>query len=537
MNIDTRNTDNVAIITRLAALPILPPDKIISSYKTEICDELTQEKKTELEGFLNYYESDWIKSVGPEELSCYQNSSAINASQRSILQILESFVKKDRTFWKFMERIIQCQEKIHKELRARPRSVSHPFTPRVYFLAEEHASLKKHWDKYQYSTIDEKRLLQVAAYYVKKSVANSLKSTNQHPRNYDVIQGEGYEQHAQLGTIFSERAPALILHDLLPRVHPHARRVRIDQRVGARRQPARGAPAQAVPARGAPARGVPARGAPARRVPVQAVPAQAVPVRGVAGRRVAGRRVAGRRVAGRRVPGRRVPLHKAPVRGVLAGRVPGHRQPGVIPDGVGDEVIPGEQHQNGSEDNVAARIAGDEAPPLNLVDNVQQQNRGLVNIAADAVARNERDAQYEQNLNVNVRVAPIEIVDDDPIFVDDEGNVYLEEDQIFNLPEDDYGYLESPNVEAIVDFQPVPDNEEMEQLEREAEERLQQNIGGICLCCHTNRVNFLFLDCRHSVMCTPCYNEGREHLVDDVDLLYCIVCRKLVSRVITDIII
>ncbi|XP_015112737.1 uncharacterized protein LOC107047361 [Diachasma alloeum] len=374
---------------------------------------MTADKKNEMEQFLSYYETNWIQSVGPEELSCYKNSGATDAYQRSMLKILLQFNERDITLWKFMERIIHCQEKIHKELQARPQSVPHAWTPKVYPLADDNSSLPKQWDKYHNRAIDEARLMQVAVFCLRTSFLDNLANPDEYPKTHQLFQGAGYEERALMMPIFTAREPAQNLEKLLRRINPNARRVR------ARRQVAARAANRAED--GVHNAGNNAENFYAQRPNV--------------------------------VPD--LPLHN------------GARANQDAEDNIGAPRQP--QHENGAGAN-------------------EDMNDGL------------NDGARRQIIGHAIEQAPGDLRGrDERIFDDERGNIILDDDPIFDPPEDDYGHLNA--IEGpIQDFALLPDDEEREQIEREVRQHLEDNDGRICVCCHTNPANVIFYRCRQSLV-------------------------------------
>lgn len=87
-DLDEREALNSTVFRKIAALSLLPAQKIVPTYKS-ICTQLTQEKKDCLTEFFQYYEATWLSRVGPQEMSVQGDYMRMSDVQRCIKKELE----------------------------------------------------------------------------------------------------------------------------------------------------------------------------------------------------------------------------------------------------------------------------------------------------------------------------------------------------------------------------------------------------------------------------------------------------------------
>lgn len=103
----------------LMCLALLPPQKIIQSFN-EICQtaakELSENDFTCFNQLKSYFESFWIKTIGPNRFSVYNNYLRTNNGQESINGRLKNRIGVHQNFVKFYDNLIAVTKTFEAEI-------------------------------------------------------------------------------------------------------------------------------------------------------------------------------------------------------------------------------------------------------------------------------------------------------------------------------------------------------------------------------------------------------------------------------------
>ncbi|XP_015122261.1 uncharacterized protein LOC107044754 isoform X2 [Diachasma alloeum] len=219
--IDDLENVNTILMRKITALALLPPAKIIETYR-KLCCRLTPALKEAMHDFLRYFEKTWLVRVGAENFSVYNDLSRINDIQRSLRKELDKLVNPS---------IFDILQKAQKDASRQGKY----WVPRVRTVVHPVKALKSTWKKFNDGENDEIGVLECASFFLKECMNDVLTFPELLPHDFDVPIGAGVYSRVLREDEFDRVTSAEDTQDILWETNRNARRSTLRRRATQRR--------------------------------------------------------------------------------------------------------------------------------------------------------------------------------------------------------------------------------------------------------------------------------------------------------------